>query len=580
MILTSEQARALTPSRTDFAMLGIAPGDRVCLVARNSPQLLVVVMGCLRAGIAPAILSASSTEREIAELSASIGAVAVLRDSDVMHVVSNVGDADAADGPLTCRPMHFTSGTSGTPKAVWSGWLSPEHASAWVAEETEAWGFTSADVHLVCGPMSHSAPLRFALMTLLNGGSVVIPSAFDPQVVANLLPQVTTTFMAPIHLQRLRDHVGAGDLDHSLRLLAHAGAPCPEPVRLWAHDVFGPDVVSEFYGSTEGQFTVCSAHEWQAHRGTVGRARPGRRLRVDNDGVLWCEVPEHARFTYWGDETQTAAAWDGSWFTVRDLGHIDDGYVFLDGRDGDLIITGGVNVYPAEIERVLLNLPGVDLCVAFGVSDPEWGERVCVAVVGSAADEDIITFMEANLAPAKRPKTLLRRPHFPLTHSGKVDRVRVRAECLASLVSPAANDVAMHILDSYRTYVGEELFERSGDAATDARRLFDLDAVVLSHDGGADPHFVYANTAAARLWRTTVEDLVGMPSQLSAPPDHRAERASTLTRAADQGFLHGYSGTRVARDGTLFVIEEATLWTVDYPGGPGQAVVFRNWRDN
>ena len=133
------------------------------------------------------------------------------------------------------------------------------------------------------------------------------------------------------------------------------------------------------------------------------------------------------------------------------------------------------------------------------------------------------------------------------------------------------------ILDSHRAHVGSELIARSGDGVADAQRLLELDAVVLSHDGGDDPHFVYANSAAARLWRMPIDDLVGMPSRFSAPPEHRAERASMLADAASTRVLHGYSGERVAKDGTRFVIEGATLWTVDYPDGPGQAVVFRDW---
>lgn len=139
--------------------------------------------------------------------------------------------------------------------------------------------------------------------------------------------------------------------------------------------------------------------------------------------------------------------------------------------------------------------------------------------------------------------------------------------------------LARAILDSHRDRVGGELVERSGDPEEDARRLSVIDAVVLSHDGGADPVFVYANRSAAALWRMPIEELVGMPSRLSAPPDHREERAGMLADAAAAGVLHGYSGERVAKDGTRFVIEDATLWTVDgYPERPGQAVVFRRWR--
>ena len=139
--------------------------------------------------------------------------------------------------------------------------------------------------------------------------------------------------------------------------------------------------------------------------------------------------------------------------------------------------------------------------------------------------------------------------------------------------------IAVAILDSHAARVGTELVVRTGDPESDARALFELNAVILSHDGGEDPHFVYANKAAAGLWRMPVSELIGMPSRLSAPSEHQASRAAMLKDAAGSGVLRGYSGERIAKDGTRFMIEDATLWTVDYPMGPGQAVVFTTWTE-
>lgn len=408
--------------------VGISAGDRVVIRARNSPETLDLVLTCLRAGIVPAVISPSTTERETREMTNDIQATDVIGDASLDRMLQKRELVETRSP--TCRPMHFTSGTSGRPKAVWSGWLSPQDAQAWIADETSAWGITSDDVHLVCGPLNHSAPLRFALMTLLAGGSVVVPGKFDPAVVAQLLEEgnVTTTFMAPAHLQRLRDHLGGGPVDHRLRLLTHAGSACPDAVRSWAHETFGLDVVYEFYGSTEGQFTQCSAREWVANPGTVGRARPGRELKVDSDGLIWCRAPEFARFSYWGDPEKTAAAWRDGFFTVGDYGRLDeDGYLYLHGRKGDLIITGGVNVYPAEIERVLGNLPGVDQVVAFGLPDETWGQRVCVAIGGSVSQSAVHDFVREQLSGPKRPKSVFVASSLPTTHSGKVDRVAAAA---------------------------------------------------------------------------------------------------------------------------------------------------------
>lgn len=405
----------------------VDPGaTRVVFQAPNSALLLASVAGALRSGYSPVVISPRATERERAEMVTDVGP-AVVVDEAVLVAAQSAPPAGLDDW-FHCRPIHFTSGTSGRPKGVWSGWLDPERATALLTEEQRAWGITAADRHLVCGPMTHSAPLRFPLFTLAAGGSVVIPRAFTPGVVSHLIESaaVTTSFMAPSHLQRLLEV--STPTPALMRLVAHAGSACPSRVRQRARTVFGDDVLREFYGSTEGQFTICTPAEFDRHPGTVGRARPGRTLRVAPDGRIWCRVPPHARFEYWGDRQRTAQAWDGDWFTVGDLGRLDDeGYLYLDGRRSDLIITGGVNVYPAEIERVVVDLPGVEQAVAFGVVDERWGQRVCLAAIGEVTEQALRAHCAGQLAPYKRPKTVLVVPELPLTHSGKVDRQRVAA---------------------------------------------------------------------------------------------------------------------------------------------------------
>ena len=320
--------------------------------------------------------------------------------------------------------MHYTSGTTGRPKGVWSGLLSDDQAAALVAEEDELWGFAADDRHLVCSPLHHSAPIRFAAGTLLAGGEVIVLERFTPEAFGEAVHMYapTTAFLVPAHLQRLRE-AGAPPLE-SFRLVAHAGAPCPEPLKRWAVDQFPDGSVWEFYGSTEGQFTTCSAGEWAQRPGTVGRARPGRTLSVDEDGTIWCAVPDHARFTYWGDPGATARAWRGDAFTVGDLGRLDDdGYLYLDGRRDDLIISGGVNVYPLEVEQALHELDGVDEVAVFGVPDERWGQRVCAAVVGSATPEAVRAHARERLAAYKCPKDVVVLDELPHTSTGKVQRL-------------------------------------------------------------------------------------------------------------------------------------------------------------
>jgi long-chain acyl-CoA synthetase len=328
--------------------------------------------------------------------------------------------------------MHCTSGTTGTPKGVWSGILADEDAAALVAEERTLWGFAADDVNLVLSPLYHSAPLRFAMGTALVGGRVVLPGPFDPARVTEAIERErpTSMFCVPTHLQRLIAHwdeAGVPDLS-CFRLVAHAGAACPPAVKERLIELFPGGSTWEFYGSTEGQFTACRSEDWVRRPGTVGRARPGRRLLVDEDGTIWCTVPEHARFGYWGDPVKTGAAWrdtdSGPAFTVGDLGRLDaDGFLFLDGRREDLVISGGVNVYPVEVENALRQHPQVRDVAVFGVDDPDWGQRLVAAVVGDADHEALRELARQRLAAPKRPKEYHRVDELPFTATGKLRRL-------------------------------------------------------------------------------------------------------------------------------------------------------------
>lgn len=409
----------------------LSPGDRAALLVPGSQEYVEVVIGLLASGIFPVPLDPELTRHERDRILADLSPT--LRVERVEHLAELLAAyrARSRDLPLG-RPMHCTSGTTGTPKGVFSGLLSQTHARALLAEERDLWGFTDSDVHLVLSPLHHSAPLRFAMGTLLAGGRIVVPGAFDPPRITAVIEQErpTTLFCVPAHLQRLFGHwddVGVPDLS-CFRLVAHAGAPCPEHLKRRLIELFPPHSTWEFYGSTEGQFTACRSEEWLSRPGTLGRSRPGRRMYADADGTLWCVVPPHARFTYFGAPEKTAAAWregpDGPAFTVGDLGRVDpDGYVYLDGRREDLIISGGVNVYPAEVESVLAEAPDVADVAVFGLPDERWGQRVAAAYVGSADPRDLDAWARERLAPAKRPKAYRRLEELPRTSTGKVRRL-------------------------------------------------------------------------------------------------------------------------------------------------------------
>jgi len=267
------------------------------------------------------------------------------------------------------------------------------------------------------------------MYTLLAGGSVILPGRFDAHRHARAMEefQPTIAFVVPSHMQRLLD---VPDLPASTyRMLVHAGAACPPALKQAIHDWAGVEHVWEFYGSTEGQFTVMPGSQWAQRPGSVGQARSERELQII-DGVIWCRPPAYGVFTYWGDPVKTAAAWrridDQDWFTVGDVGWMDEqGFVFIEGRREDLIISGGMNVYPAEVESAICDFADVGDVAVFGVEDERWGQRVCAAITGQADLEDLAVFLNTRLAGYKRPKQLVRTTTLPRTASGKIQRLRV-----------------------------------------------------------------------------------------------------------------------------------------------------------
>ena len=340
---------------------GCRVGDRVVFCLGSSADLICAVLGAARIGVIPVLLNATLTEAERGVLIADAQpTVTVLGQADLSLLLTG-RPAELAPFPLT-RPMHYTSGTTGRPKGVTTGVWDEDTARAVFEDEAAVWQFDPHDLHMVCSPLYHTVSVRFSAGTLLSGGSLAILSRFDATTALEVLRRLrpTTAFLVPTHLQRILQlgELGGDEQFASLRLLAHAGAPCPPSLKRATMERVRPGAVWEFYGSTEAQFTVCGPDEWLEHPGTVGRARVGRE------------------------------AWRGTACTVGDLGRLDgDGYLYLTGRRHDLIISGGVNVYPAEVEAVLAAVPGVVQLAVFGRPDDQWGQKVCVAYVADGPGE-------------------------------------------------------------------------------------------------------------------------------------------------------------------------------------------------
>ncbi|MFN2586804.1 MAG: class I adenylate-forming enzyme family protein [Actinomycetota bacterium] len=436
---------------------GLAPRDRIAVWSANRVESLEVTTGALRAGIVPVPVNALLTDTEAAYLLEDSGARWLFTDRAVdpgppVERVVTFGDAyerclhEAAPAPLADyalgRPMHYTSGTTGRPKGVWVEPVAEAAAAAISRDFAAQWGLAPDDVHLVCSPLAHSAPHRFSLRTLEAGGAVVLQTRFDAQeTLAATEPfAATTTFMVPTHLERifsLEDKALKRHYPNSLRMLVHAGAPIREVTKRRAIDYFPRGSVWELYGSTEGAATRISPDEWLRKPGSVGTPRPGaaisirdaegRALPRGQAGLVWVRDPHAEQFSYWGDEAKTHAAWDGDAFTVGDLGSLDeDGYLFLEGRADDTIISGGVNVYPQEVEAVLQEHPAVRECAVYGREHPEWGQEVCALIVpapGASMDEaELRAWMRERLAGFKRPRHVEVVAELPRTATGKVLR--------------------------------------------------------------------------------------------------------------------------------------------------------------
>ena len=426
------------------------------MYSANRVESLEVSIGALRAGVVPVPINPLLTPSEVDYVLSDSGARVLFTDrlvetSPSTQRVITFGDAyeryihgaspaDISDVALG-RPMHYTSGTTGSPKGVWVEPHTEARAIALSHAFRELWGIDENDAHLVCSPLAHSAPHRFAMRTLEAGGLVVLQGRFNgaETLAATELFGITSTFMVPTHLERIfglgRRALARHDLS-TMRLLAHAGAPIRDATKREALEIFPEGSVWEFYGSTEGQATRISTEEWLSRPGSVGRALPGGDITIaDNDGNelpegaigwVWVRDPANEPWEYWGDAPKTRRAWSEDAFCVGDLGSLVDGYLFLAGRGDDTIISGGVNVYPLEVENVLAGHPSVAEALVYGVDHDEWGQEVHALVVpafNQPLDAELLrAWARERLAGFKCPRVIEIVDDLPRTPTGKVQR--------------------------------------------------------------------------------------------------------------------------------------------------------------
>ena len=456
---------------------GIGSGDSVAAALKNRPEFIELLYAADRIGARFTPINFHLNGEEIAYILRDSEAKVFVADADLAPMMAaaltgadgilvalaaggplqgfddylSLLDGqrdDLIDDPVRGSMMLYTSGTTGRPKGVYRQ-VSEADVPIW---DDGIWDYRSGiDRALVTGPAYHAAPLYFDIrMPLASGVGVVLMDKWDAEQTLRLIEQhgITHTHMVATMFHRLLDLPEASRAGYdlsSLRLLVHGAAPCPVHVKQAMIDWIGP-VVWEYYAATEGgnEYFVGS-EEWLRKPGTVGKApEPHLSCVLDDDGqpvpvgevgTVYLRAPDEGRFEYYKDADKTAGSYRGDYFTLGDLGYLDeDGYLFLTGRSAELIISGGVNIYPMEVDTELMKHPAVfDVCTV-GIPNEEWGEEVRSVISlqegvtgNEALAEELIAFARSRLAAFKCPRSIDFADHIPRSEAGKVQRKQIRA---------------------------------------------------------------------------------------------------------------------------------------------------------
>lgn len=469
---------------------GLRSGDRVVALLGNQAELVEVTVACAHGGWVLVPLNWHWVVREVAYVLDDADASAVVVDERWGGVVAAALDAASAARPTVCAfvgdafrapqgfeayedllaasrtdeiddaerggPMFYTSGTTGHPKGVRSALTAvggpPELFTLMAHSLGPMIDVPPGEprVQLVCGPMYHSAQWVFGLFSLYCGATVVLQHKFDAAEVLALIDEhaVTNVHLVSTQMVRMLDlpaEVRDAFDGSSLRCVVHGAAPCPPSVKQAMIDWLGP-IVTEYYGGTEGGFiTIGSAAEWLERPGSVGRPvaimdvaivdAQGERVPDGETGEIWFRNLMGSDFEYHNAPDKTAKAHrEGGYGTLGDVGRFDaDGYLYLSDRKIDMIVSGGVNIYPAEIEGVLSAHPALADVAVFGVPDDEMGERVHAALAlrpghawSAGLEADLVALCRDQLAGYKRPRSFEVHGELPRSEAGKLTKRALR----------------------------------------------------------------------------------------------------------------------------------------------------------
>lgn len=455
-----------------FRASGLAVGDVVAIIAPNCAEYLAAYLAGIEAGLAIVPVNWHLTEDEVSHVLEDSGTRAVvahaalsprlletLADDAQLELRVSVGEVPgyvsirdfvASQSPqrpdtgARGRMMAYTSATTGRPKAVKLPERNAEAALEHIVRSNAALGIFPEDenVHLCASMLYHSAPLGGAEIALQMGHRVVLVDRWEPELLLRLIDthRVTTTFMVPtmfVRLLKLPPETRKRYSTVSLRFVTHGAAPCPADIKRRMIDWWG-QIIWESYGATEVQGTVASTADWLRFPGTVGKPLPGSAVRVLDEqgrelppfetGLVYLKPHTGDRFEYKGHPEATRRAYHGDFITVGDLGYLnDEGYLFLCDRSADLIISSGVNIYPAEIESVLVGHAGVRDCAVTGEAHELLGQVPKAFVElepeftpSPALTADLLRFVGARLAAAKLPKRIEYVASLPRDPNGKL----------------------------------------------------------------------------------------------------------------------------------------------------------------
>jgi long-chain acyl-CoA synthetase len=469
--------RALRASR-GLAELGVQAGDRVGLLLRNSIEFLEASIATVPLGASSVPINWHWRGEEIAHVLSDSGAKVLVMHADLwpgiadsvpdgvalIAVREDGGPDELPDGalewsawvashepwaaPPETAPVSiiYTSGTTGAPKGVVRDQATDAQREATQEVLGEIFRFGEGERTVIPAPMYHTAPNVYALSSAVRGMDMTLMQGFDAEEFLRIVQdqRVTVVQMVPtmfVRMLALPQEVRERYDLSSLRWVVHAAAPCPPEVKRGMISWLGP-IVAEYYGGTEtGPVVYCTSEEWLSHPGTVGRPirsavvkildGDGRELPAGESGEVYMWLDVWPDFTYAGDEEKRRSVERDGLVSCGDIGYMDEeGYLYLNDRRSDMVISGGVNIYPAEIEACLLSLDGVRDCAVFGIPDDEFGEALAAYVEprdgAELSAEDVREHVRAHLAGYKTPRLVEFSDSLPREDSGKIFKRRLR----------------------------------------------------------------------------------------------------------------------------------------------------------